>query len=109
MVRVLDQLTPDIDWQYLSPKEGFMNDAGRKGVALLTGLGIGFGLALLFAPWSGEETREWISDTAGQKLYLLRRRSRRSMKRLLDKGEDTFADILRSSKTVLESVAAKLA
>jgi hypothetical protein len=31
------------------------------------------------------------------------------MKRLLDKGEDTFADILRSSKTVLESVAAKLA
>ena len=85
-----------------------MNDAGRKGVALLTGLGIGFGLALLFAPWSGEETREWISDTAGQKLYLLRRRSRRSMKRLLGKREDTFADILRSGKTVFESMAAKL-
>jgi hypothetical protein len=30
------------------------------------------------------------------------------MKRLLDKGEDTFADILRSGKTVLESMAAKL-
>ena len=31
----------------VAEKEGFMNDAGRKGVALLTGLGIGLGLALL--------------------------------------------------------------
>ena len=92
----------------VAEKEGFMNDAGRKGVALLTGLGIGLGLALLFAPRSGEETREWISDAAGQKLYLLRRKSRRSMKRLLGKREDTFADILRSGKTVFESMAAKL-
>ncbi|MGC1684388.1 MAG: YtxH domain-containing protein [Candidatus Acidiferrales bacterium] len=85
-----------------------MNDAGRKTIALFTGLGIGFGLAVLFAPQSGEETREWLGDTAAQYLYMLRRRSRRSMKRMLDIGEEKLTDILRGGKDVFASVAAKL-
>jgi len=89
-------------------EEGFMNDAGRKTILLLTGIGIGFGLAVLFAPQSGEETREWLGDTAAQNLYMLRRRSRRSMKRMLDIGEEKLTDILRGGKDVFASVAAKL-
>ncbi|HEY4740334.1 MAG TPA: YtxH domain-containing protein [Candidatus Acidoferrales bacterium] len=85
-----------------------MNDAGRKTILLLTGIGIGFGLAVLFAPQSGEETREWLGDTAAQNLYMLRRRSRRSMKRMLDIGEEKLTDILRGGKDVFASVAAKL-
>ena len=39
-------------------KEDFMNNTGRTTFFFLTGLGIGAGLAVLFAPRSGEETRE---------------------------------------------------
>ena len=85
-----------------------MNDAGRKAIALLTGLGIGFGLAILFAPRSGEEAREWLGDTAAQNLYVLRRRSRRSMKRIMDRSEEKLTKILRGGKGMFASVAAKL-
>jgi gas vesicle protein len=44
-----------------------MNNTGRTTLVFLTGLGIGAGLAALFAPRSGEETREWIADTAERK------------------------------------------
>jgi len=59
-------------------KENFMNNSGRRTLAFLTGLGVGAGLAALFAPRSGEETREWIADTAERKFRVLRRRGRRS-------------------------------
>ena len=48
-----------------------MNDTKRTTVFLLAGLGSGVGVALLFAPRSGEETREWIADTAEREFKLL--------------------------------------
>jgi gas vesicle protein len=92
-------------------RKNFMNKTGRTALAFLTGLGIGAGLAALFAPWSGEETREWIADTAEREFKVLRRRGRQSIRQLEDvvaKGEETVTEVLRSGKAVLESVAAKL-
>jgi gas vesicle protein len=88
-----------------------MNNSGRTTIVFLTGLGIGAGLAALFAPRSGEETREWIADTAEQKFKLLRRAGRRSIKQLQDavaEGEEKVTGVLRNGKKALESVAAKL-
>jgi gas vesicle protein len=92
-------------------KENFMNNAERTTLAFLTGLGIGAMLAALFAPKSGEETREWIAGTAERKFRLLRRKGGRSIKQLQDalsKGEEKVAEVLKSGKDALESVAAKL-
>lgn len=88
-----------------------MNNSGRTTLAFLAGLGIGAGLAALLAPRSGEETREWIADTAKREFKVLRRRGRRSLRQLQDavaKGEEKVADVLRSGKEALESVGAKL-
>ena len=88
-----------------------MNNSGRTTRAFLTGLGIGAGLAALFAPRSGEETRELIADTAERKFKVLRRRGRRSFRQLQDavaEGEEKVTGVLRNGKKALESVAAKL-
>jgi gas vesicle protein len=88
-----------------------MNNAARSTFAFLVGLGIGAGLAALFAPRSGEETREWIADTAERKFMVLRRRGRRSLKQLqvaVAEGEEKVTKVLRNGKKALESVAAKL-
>jgi gas vesicle protein len=88
-----------------------MNNAARSTFAFLAGLGIGAGLAALFAPRSGEETRNWIADTAERKFMVLRRRGRRSLKQLqvaVAEGEEKVTKVLRNGKKALESVAAKL-
>ncbi len=88
-----------------------MNNTGRTTLVFLTGLGIGAGLAALFAPLSGEEAREWITDTAERKFKVLRRRGRRSFRRLQDavaEGEEKVTEVLRNGKKAVESVAAKL-
>jgi gas vesicle protein len=77
----------------------------------LIGLGIGFGLGLLVAPLSGEDTREWLSDTAEGSLRQLRRHGRRwivQAQDVLDKGEDTVSKVLKNSKNALDSVASRL-
>lgn len=92
-------------------KVDFMNNTGRTTVVFLTGLGIGAALAALFAPRSGEETREWIADTAERKFKVLRRLGRRSFRQLQDavaEGEEKVAGVMRNGKKALESVAAKL-
>jgi gas vesicle protein len=92
-------------------KENFMNDTRHTTLVFLTGLGIGAGLAALFAPRSGEETREWIADTAERKFKVLRRTGRRSFRKLQDAvadGEEKVTEVLRNGKKAIESVAAKL-
>jgi gas vesicle protein len=88
-----------------------MSNSGRTTLVFLTGLGIGAGIAALFAPRSGEETREWIAYTANRKFRILHRKGGRSIKQLqyaLSKGEEKLTEVLRSGKETLESVAAKL-
>jgi gas vesicle protein len=92
-------------------KENFMNNTGRTTIVFLTGLGIGAGLAALFAPRSGEETREWIADTAERKFKMLRRVGRRSFRQLQDavaEGKEKVTGVFRNGKKALESVAVKL-
>jgi gas vesicle protein len=88
-----------------------MNNTGRTTLAFFTGLGIGAGLAALFAPQSGKETRAWIADTAERKFKGLRRSGRRSFRQLqgaVAKGEEKVTEVLRSGKEALESVGARL-
>ena len=88
-----------------------MNNTGSTTLIFLTGLGIGAGLAVLFAPQSGEETREWIADTAERKFKVLRRAGRRSFRHLQDavtEGEEKVTEVFKSGRKALESVAAKL-
>lgn len=88
-----------------------MNNTGRTTLIFLTGLGIGAGLTALFAPQSGEETREWIADTAERRFKGLRRMGRRSLRHLQDAmadGEEKVTEVLRNGKKALESAAAKL-
>jgi gas vesicle protein len=84
---------------------------GRGITAFVAGLGIGMGLALLFAPLSGEETREWLMDNAENRLKRIRRQGRRWMYQfqdVLDKSEDRVTKVLRTSKNALGSVASSL-
>jgi gas vesicle protein len=88
-----------------------MNNSGRTTFTFLTGLGIGAAVAVLFAPRSGEETREWIADTTERKYKGLRRMGRRSFRQLQDavtEGEEKVTEVLRNGKKALESVTAKL-
>jgi gas vesicle protein len=84
---------------------------GRGITTFVAGLGIGMGLALLFAPLSGEETREWLMDNAENRLKRIRRQGRRWMYQfqdVLDKSEDRVTKVLKTSKNALGSVASHL-
>ncbi len=86
------------------------NKTGGLG-SLLLGFGIGVGLAILFAPQSGEETREWLGATAEDGIWRFRRGGRRLVfeaQDLLDRGEHTVNRALKTGKNVLDSVASKL-
>ena len=88
-----------------------MRDVERIRSAFLIGLSIGVAVALLYAPQSGEKTRERISDTAEDGLKTLRGTGRRSMRLLKStgaKGEEALTDMVRGGKEALESVAEKL-
>ena len=88
-----------------------MSEKGRAVGSLLLGFGVGIGLAILFAPQSGEETREWLSANAEDQYYRMRRRGRRLVfetQDLLDRGEQQVNKVLRSGRNALESVASKL-
>jgi gas vesicle protein len=69
------------------------------------------GLALLFAPLSGEETREWLMENAEDRLKRIRRQGRRwvyQVQDVLDKSEDRVTKVLRTGKDALDSVASRL-
>jgi gas vesicle protein len=93
------------------PQEEDLVSNGRGTLTFLAGLGIGIGLALLFAPLSGEETREWLMETAESKLRKARRTGRRwvyHVQDALDKSEDSVNKALRSGKNALGSLASRL-
>ena len=88
-----------------------MNNGRGTITTFVAGLGIGIGLALLFAPLSGEETREWLMDYAENRLKRIRRQGRRwvyQFQDVLDKSEDHVTKVLRTSKNALGSVASRL-
>jgi len=89
-----------------------VNNNGRGTITtFVAGLGIGVGLALLFAPLSGEETREWLMDNAENRLKRIRRQGRRWMfqfQDVLDKSEDRVTKVLKTSRNALGSVASRL-
>ena len=92
-------------------KRGTVSDKGKAVGSLLIGFGLGVGLAILFAPQSGEETREWITANAEDQFYRMRRRGRRLVfetQDLLDRGEQQLNRVVRSGRNALESVASKL-
>lgn len=64
----------------------------RDGIAnFFLGLGIGIGIGMLFAPKSGEETRDLLMSKAGEGTDFLKKQTvglRDSANDLIDKGRD---------------------
>lgn len=68
-------------------------------MGLLIGFGVGVGLTLLFAPQSGEDTRDWISLNSRRAKRRLRNTSRRSIEQvreMFERGQETFSKAVRS-------------
>jgi len=61
--------------------------------AFLLGLGVGVGIGILFAPKSGEETREYLRSKASEGGDLLKERSadlKQTAAEWVDKGKDAL-------------------
>lgn len=61
--------------------------------AFLLGLGVGVGIGMLFAPKSGQETREIIKNKAGEGTDFLKQRSadlKQTAGEWVDKGKDAL-------------------
>lgn len=72
---------------------------GRTLLSLLIGLGVGVGLTLLFAPQSGEDTRDWIAFASRRARRRLRNTSRRSIEQVRDmfeRGQETVSKAVRA-------------
>ena len=63
------------------------DNGGAKVGYFLAGMGIGAMLALLFAPRSGEETRQYLRDRAGEGLDAAKRQVRELRERAEEYGE----------------------
>lgn len=76
----------------------------------LAGAAVGAILALLFAPQSGEETREWLQKKARQDLKKLKTKGQRLRKRahdLYDEGREQLADVLEVGSKAARKVEVK--
>ncbi|HEX4810947.1 MAG TPA: YtxH domain-containing protein [Bryobacteraceae bacterium] len=80
-----------------------MEDRGNFGYFLL-GLGIGVGVGILFAPKSGEETRQYLLDRAGEGTDYVKARADDSKEYLRQRSEDIKGaanDIVEKGKTTV--------
>lgn len=71
---------------------------GRTVLGLLIGFGVGVGLTLLFAPQSGEDTRDWIAFVSRRARRRLRNSGRRSLEQMRDmfeRGQESFSRAVR--------------
>jgi gas vesicle protein len=78
------------------------NDAGSKVSFFLVGLGIGALVGILFAPKSGEETREFLADKAEEG----REYAQRKANELRERAEDLIErskEIMSKQKDALSS------
>jgi gas vesicle protein len=74
--------------------------------AFLLGLGVGVGIGMLFAPKSGQETRELIKNKAGEGTEYLKQRgadAKQTAAEWVDKGKDALS---RQKDTINEAVEA---
>ena len=83
-----------------------LGDGDGLGLGLGVGVGVGVGLGLIFAPKSGEETRELLKGKADEgKEYLKRRGSelRDSAGEIIERGKEVIS---RQKDTLAEAVEA---
>ena len=69
------------------------NNWSEKFTTLVVGIGVGALLALLFAPSSGEETRDYISGTVKQGLDDAASAGKRWTRRAQEKVDDVKANV----------------
>lgn len=84
---------------------------GRTVLGLLMGFGVGVGLALLFAPQSGEDTRDWIVLASRRARRRLRNTSRRSIEQvrdILERGQESVTRAIRSRENGPETEITEL-
>ena len=85
---------------------------GRGGFGMLAiGVAIGLALGLLLAPCSGEEAREWLTETAEDKLKHMRRQGRRLVfqaQDILERSQEGVSKMLKNSRNALDTVADRL-
>ena len=81
-------------------------NAGSKAAYFLAGLGVGAIMALLLAPASGEEAREYIGKKAGEGREYVNTRSRevrRQAEDLVDKAKDLVTQQKEQLSAALEA------
>ena len=79
--------------------------AGDKVLYFLAGAGIGAALAVLLAPRSGRETREWISSTANDGKDFVANKVNEGRQFVEDKGRrvsDDFTSFIDKSKEAVQ-------
>ena len=76
-------------------------------LGVVIGFGIGVGLTLLFAPQSGEDTRDWIAFASRRARRRLRTTSRRSIEQVRDmfeRGQESVSKPVRNRGNGPETV-----
>lgn len=84
---------------------------GRTVLGLLIGFGIGVGVTLLFAPQSGEDTRDWIALASRRAKRGLQKTGRRSIEQVRDmfeRGQESVSKAVRARGNGPESEVTEL-
>ena len=82
------------------------NDAGSKASFFIVGLGIGALLGILFAPKSGEETREYLSGRADEGREYAQKKARELRERAEDLIERSKEIMSRQKDAISSAVEA---